>query len=119
MLIARIDVMIPLDGSGAPCPDRLFTQLEIEARAGGADPGAIEADPDLWAALAPLLTSATRTKVDLAGGAGPGPVWSAAETAARVAAVAAATADLAGRSPWPELTALHDAVPRRSPLPRR
>jgi hypothetical protein len=113
VLIARIDVMVPVDGSGAPCPDRLFTQLEIESRAGGADPGAVEADPDLWAALAPLLTPATRTKADLATGGGPAPAWSAAETAARVGAIADAVPGLAATAPIADLAAQHAALGHR------
>jgi hypothetical protein len=110
VLIARIDVMVPVDGSGAPCPDRLFTQLEIESRAGGADPGAVEADPDLWPRLGPLLTPATRTKADLAAGADPAPAWSATETAARVATIAAAVPALVATDPIAALAAQHAAL---------
>jgi hypothetical protein len=122
VLVARIDVMVPVDGSGAPCPDRLFTQVEIESRAGGADPGAVEADPGLWRVLGPLLTPATRTKADLAGGAGPGPAfgprrpapaWSATETAARVAAIADAVPALATVEPIATLATQHAALDHR------
>jgi hypothetical protein len=114
VLLARIDVMSPVDAHGEPRPERLFANVEVEARSAGADPAVVERDRDLWASLGPVLTPATRPKVDVAAGEEPPPVWSAPETAARVRALTAALPDLTDRSPMAELAALHAAARFRS-----
>jgi hypothetical protein len=114
VLLARIDVMCPVDPAGELQPHRTFTHLEIEARSDGADPAVIERAPDLWARLGPLVAPLTQAKADIADGDDPPPRWSAAETATRVQAIDTAAVTLLDHEPLAALTALHAAVePRR------
>jgi hypothetical protein len=110
VLLARIDVMCPVDPGGGLRPELNFADVEIEARSDEADPAVIERDPHLWASLGPLLTPITRPKFDRAATSGTPPRWSVSETAERVQAIAAAVPELTARSPMAELTALHAAV---------
>lgn len=115
VLLARIDVMCPVDGTGELQPARTFAHLEIEARSDGADPAAIERAPELGTRLSPFLTPLTRAKADIADEGGPRPRWSAGETAARVRALDTASVELLGTEPLATLAALHAAADRRSP----